>query len=358
MTVRRALVRVLGRTRQLPGGDVLGGVFPAWVPVYNSAGATFRVFRRDGVSQGVAGYIPAYTDVNGLLRVDTDASFNGQATQSNGTVLALLAAVRGTAANDTVQFANLAAFPAVGAADKTYVALDTGREYSWGGNAYIWIGAPGATAAAGTTDTLPEGTNNLYFTAARVLSTLLTGFATGANAAVAATDSILQAFAKVQAQLDNKLGLTGTAAAATKLATARTINGTPFDGTANITISGGVFTAAYDSGPQVITVAGLLTLPHGLGGVPKLLQMRLISQTGELGWPAGTELDMAAVQYTGASSQMAGSIIAADATNVYIQFANRATTTFSLPLNAGGGGAGGTGNTTNSVWRVRALAWI
>lgn len=96
------------------------------------------------------------------------------------------------------------------------------------------------------TSVVPES-GNLYFTNARVLATALTGYAVGANSALAATDTILSAFGKVQGQLNNKLASSATAVAATKLATARafSIGGSTglsaaainFDGTANVALS-------------------------------------------------------------------------------------------------------------------------
>lgn len=47
---------------------------------------------------------------------------------------------------------------------------------------------------------------NLYFTEARARATVLTGYADGANSALAAGDSILAAFGKVQGQLNSKMG--------------------------------------------------------------------------------------------------------------------------------------------------------
>lgn len=73
------------------------------------------------------------------------------------------------------------------------------------------LGSDGKVPAAqlpsypGSTDAVPEGASNLYFTAAR------------AQAAVTS--------------------VTGNAGTATKLQTARTINGVSFDGTANITVA-------------------------------------------------------------------------------------------------------------------------
>lgn len=83
----------------------------------------------------------------------------------------------------------------------------------------------------------------------------LTGYAKpSATGALAASDTLNAALGKLEKALDGKqaagsyaaashnhdsayLGKTATAAAATKLATARTINGVAFDGTANITVS-------------------------------------------------------------------------------------------------------------------------
>lgn len=99
--------------------------------------------------------------------------------------------------DDVLEYANLAAFPATGETGKIYIAIDTNRQYRWSGSAYVQI-----VSSPGTTDNVPEGSTNQYFTQARVRSTPLTGFAaaTGLNA-ILATDTILQAFNKIQGWL-------------------------------------------------------------------------------------------------------------------------------------------------------------
>lgn len=147
--------------------------------------------------------------------------------------------------DDVLEFANLAGFPVTGESGKIYVDLATNKSHRWSGSAYVEI-----SASPGSTDAVTEGSGNLYFTEGRVRATLLVGYAVGANAVLAAGDSVLGAFGKVQGQMNAKapltgagtsgtwgIAITGNAATATKLATARTINGVPFDGTANITIS-------------------------------------------------------------------------------------------------------------------------
>ena len=124
--------------------------------------------------------------------------------------------------DDVLEYANLAAFPGTGETGKIYVALDTNKTYRWSGSAYIEI-----SASPGSTDAVPEGVTNLYFTPAR------------AQAAVTA--------------------ISGNAGTATKLQTARSITMTGhgswtvnFDGSANVTAS--------------MTLANDLTFP-GTGGI-------------------------------------------------------------------------------------------
>lgn len=64
--------------------------------------------------------------------------------------------------DDVLEFANLAAFPATGESGKIYVAVDTSKTYRWSGSTYVEI-----SASPGSTDAVPEGSTNLYFTTAR-----------------------------------------------------------------------------------------------------------------------------------------------------------------------------------------------
>jgi hypothetical protein len=84
--------------------------------------------------------------------------------------------------DDVLEYANFAALPGTGETGKIYVTLDTNFEYRWSGSVYIRI-----VPSPGTTDDVPEGSTNLYFTGARAraavpetgLPYLWTGFAAG-----------------------------------------------------------------------------------------------------------------------------------------------------------------------------------
>lgn len=77
--------------------------------------------------------------------------------------------------------------------------------------------------------------------AANVRTAVLTGLSVATSTVVAATDGVLVAVGKLQAQItglaSSKLDANANAVSATKLATARTINGVSFDGTANVTVA-------------------------------------------------------------------------------------------------------------------------
>ncbi|WP_160055749.1 tail fiber domain-containing protein [Pseudomonas sp. R84] len=81
---------------------------------------------------------------------------------------------------------------------------------------------PGARSALDLSDTngLPEGDTNKYFTGSRVLQSVLTGLSTATAAVVAATDTVLVAIGKLQAQVTaralkgNNSDITGLSATA------------------------------------------------------------------------------------------------------------------------------------------------
>jgi hypothetical protein len=64
--------------------------------------------------------------------------------------------------DDVVEVANFASLPGTGETGKIYVTIDTNKTYRWTGSTYIEI-----SASPGSTDSLAEGSTNLYFTQAR-----------------------------------------------------------------------------------------------------------------------------------------------------------------------------------------------
>jgi len=163
-----------------------------------------------------------------------------------------------SAFNNISEHANVGAFPATGAADKFYLAQDTGILYRWTGSAYsiisaqLALGETSSTAYRGdrgaTAFTHVSATDNPHSVskaqvglalvpnvdararashtgtqlaatisdfAATVRATVLTGLSTASSAVVVAGDTILVAIGKLQAQvtlraLKNNATFTGT----------------------------------------------------------------------------------------------------------------------------------------------------
>lgn len=161
----------------------------------------------------------------------------------------------------------------------TATALQTARTIngvSFNGTANITVAdsTKEPAFAAGTTAQYRRGDKTWQDFATAVRAAVMTGLSTATSTAVAATDTLLAAIGKLQAQITGlstskldtngsaanltsipaaqlsgvvpdanlsgtytSVSITGNAATATKLATARTINGVAFDGTANITVA-------------------------------------------------------------------------------------------------------------------------
>ncbi|MFW1971078.1 hypothetical protein [Acinetobacter bereziniae] len=95
-----------------------------------------------------------------------------------------------------------AAFPT--AIDGDYAHIDSGANFDrmvaiWDSSDNKWVINQANTGA--NTDEVPEGSQNLYFTSQRVLNTKLSGLVAGTSSDILATDSIIVALQKLQAQL-------------------------------------------------------------------------------------------------------------------------------------------------------------
>ena len=130
--------------------------------------------------------------------------------------------------DDVLSFPDLVLFPSLGEDGKIYIAEDVNKTYRWGGSSYVEIGGGGvalgetsSTAYRGdrgkiaydhslsqgnphstTTTDIDEGTK-LFFTESRVNQTVLTGLDTSTATPVLATDQLLAAIGKLQAQINN-----------------------------------------------------------------------------------------------------------------------------------------------------------
>ena len=150
--------------------------------------------------------------------------------------------------DDVIEAANFAALPVTGETGKIYITLDTNAQYRWSGSAYTQI-----TASPGTTDAVPEGTGNLYFTEARVRNTVLTGYAVAlSRTALAATDTVLVAFGKIGKALADLAAIAFSGSASDL--TAGTLPAARFDDTSHGSRAGGALHAGASG-----SVAGFMS---------------------------------------------------------------------------------------------------
>jgi hypothetical protein len=109
--------------------------------------------------------------------------------------------------DDVEEYADLASFPVEGSAGKLYVAQDTNKVYRWSGTVYIEI-----SASPGSTDAVPEGSTNLYFTDERAqlaLASALSGKSDVGHTHVASDITDFGSAASAAAPVQSVAGMIG-----------------------------------------------------------------------------------------------------------------------------------------------------
>ena len=196
--------------------------------------------------------------------------------------------------DDVLEYANLAAFPGTGETAKIYVALDTNKTYRWSGSAYVEI-----SPSPGSTDSVTEGSTNLYFTASRVLNAVLTGLSTAAATVVTASHTVLEAIGFLQKQITDLPSATQTLT--NKRVTPRvgstTSSATPTINTDNVDI--------YKLTAQTVDITSFTT---NLTGTPTDGQVLIIEITGTaaraITWGSSFEASTVALPTTTVTTAM------------------------------------------------------
>lgn len=106
------------------------------------------------------------------------------------------------------------------------------------------------------------------------------------------------------------------------------------------------FTKSYTSPEQTVTAGGTLTLAHGLGVKPKLVEAVLVCKTAEFGWSVGQEVNISTDFGNPSSYNYA---IGRDETNIRAVCGTTGILSFS---------ASGVASTlTSTNWRLIVRAW-
>lgn len=109
--------------------------------------------QRTALSLSTVASTGSYSDLSGLPDLSLKADLVGGLVPSSQLP---------SFVDDVVEFANVAAFPAIGESGKLYISLATNRVYRWSGSIYIEV-----VSSPGSSDSIAEGSVNLYFTTAR-----------------------------------------------------------------------------------------------------------------------------------------------------------------------------------------------
>lgn len=150
--------------------------------------------------------------------------------------------------------------------------------------------APGATANT-STDTLPEGATNQYFTESRVRSVVLAGLSLITGGAIAATDTLLVALGKLQKQLSDAVtAIGGKQDQLVSSTNIKTINGNSVLGSGDLSIQTGVPLAqlvAYTGTGRDLALNDINTIIDCTGSSAVAINIPLQSAVA---WPADAEI--------------------------------------------------------------------
>ena len=149
------------------GITITSGQIATTITQYTDSAARSSISVTDTGGEGSLSYdsgtgVITYTgpSFSGLEQTSNKNTANGYAgLDSNGKVAS---AQLPSYVDDVLEYADLANLPGTGETGKIYVAQDTGKVYRWSGSAYVEI-----SPSPGSTDSVTEGSTNLYFTTQR-----------------------------------------------------------------------------------------------------------------------------------------------------------------------------------------------
>lgn len=133
-------------------------------------------------THAVADVTGLQTALNGKESTSNRGAANGYAPLDSSSLVP--AAYLPSYVDDVLEFATQASFPTTGETGKIYVDIATGKIYRWSGSAYVEI-----SPSPGSTDAVPEGATNKYYTDARVSTKVQSMFGTAAGTVAQGNDA-------------------------------------------------------------------------------------------------------------------------------------------------------------------------
>ena len=152
-----------------------------------------------GITRAMVGLgsVDNTSDLNKPVSTATQAALDLKATLIGGVVAP---AQLPSYVSDVIPVATLASFPAVGLADKIYIASDTNLTYRWAGSTYVAVGMAAGDIHASTVQYVPGGSISAINTQAAIqsldtskaplASPVFTGTVTGITATMVGLDAV------------------------------------------------------------------------------------------------------------------------------------------------------------------------
>ncbi|NBW14551.1 MAG: hypothetical protein EBR82_41785 [Caulobacteraceae bacterium] len=209
--------------------------------------------------------------------------------------------------DDVLEYAATSNFPATGETGKIYVATSTNKIYRWSGSVYVEI-----SPSPGSTDSVSEGSVNLYFTTARAAAAAPVQSVAGRTGAVTISARDVSGLASV-ATSGSYADLTNTptipsaytlpTASASTLGGVRIGSGISIDGSGVISASGSGYTlpaATTSTLGGVIVGSGLSVL----SGTISANVTSVAGRTGAVTIASGDVSGLAAIATSGSASDI------------------------------------------------------
>lgn len=149
--------------------------------------------------------------------------------------------------DDVLEYTNLAGFPGTGSTGILYVALDTNKVYRWSGSAYVEI-----ASSPGSTDSVPEGSTNLYFTNARARASISASGSLSYNSTTG-----VMSFTDAVTSVAGKTGAVSLVKGDVGLGSVENTALSTWAGSANITTLGTIATGTWNATAIGVTKGGL-----------------------------------------------------------------------------------------------------
>jgi len=188
------------------------------------------------------------SDVTGLqTALDAKQASGTYATLVNGTVPS---SQLPSFVDDVMEYASYSVLPSTGESGKLYVAVDTKKLWRWSGSGYVEI-----SPSPGSTDSVTEGSTNLYFTDARAQAALTSALSGKASTSHTHTASQITDFSTAVAAASPVTSVNGQTGAVTvsggssytlPTASSTTLGGVKVNG-GGISITSGVIAADVTS---------------------------------------------------------------------------------------------------------------